>query len=138
MASKIGLSYRREAEEARLASATNRLASRGVNVGGDPRPTRDPDANAVAALGRTADVLEAAVERIDELRDENERLKEAIDAMEQSTDPDVRADADGIPDEAQRGDGDIPAQTLGAEAPEPAAVGADGKPAKGDKSAKGQ
>ncbi len=68
MASKIGLSYKREAAAARLASAVNRLAARGVDVGSDPKPSRDPDANAVAMLDRTADVLEAAIARIDELK----------------------------------------------------------------------
>jgi hypothetical protein len=68
MASKIGLTYKREATTTRLQEATNKLRSRGVAVGGEVKPLRDPDAQAVQELEQTAALLEAVVARIDELQ----------------------------------------------------------------------
>lgn len=81
MASKIGLSYRREEAQQRVERETNRLQARGVDVGG-PSPTgRDPDLVTVERLFHTADLLAAAVARIDELVAERDRVVAERDAL---------------------------------------------------------
>ncbi len=62
MASKIGLSYRREAAQNRLAAATQALSERfALELGEIPTQDRDADALAVRQLEAMADHLEAVV-----------------------------------------------------------------------------
>lgn len=68
MASKLGMMRKREVIEGRLRSATNRLHARGVDVGAFPDEGRDPEVKALARLEHTASLLEACVDRIDELK----------------------------------------------------------------------
>lgn len=67
MASKLGLMKKREQVDIRLRSATNKLRSRGVDVGAFPDDQRDRDLKEYERVAHTAALLEACVERLDEL-----------------------------------------------------------------------
>lgn len=67
MASKLGLMLKREAVDNRLRDATNKLKSRGVDAGSFPDEQRDRDLKEYERVEHTASLLEACVERLDEL-----------------------------------------------------------------------
>lgn len=68
MASKIGLSYRRERVIDRFRHEANRARARGVEVGSFPHAKRgDPESRALDEITYAADLLAAVVDRLDEL-----------------------------------------------------------------------
>ena len=81
MASKIGLSYRREAVLDRFRHEANRARARGVDVGSFPEGGRDPEVKALNELAYAADLLAAVNDRLDELRGEVEVAGDHDDAI---------------------------------------------------------
>jgi hypothetical protein len=62
MASKIGLSYRRDVAQQRLVTVTEELSARvGIDVGAIPMQDRDPAALAVRQIEAVADMLECVL-----------------------------------------------------------------------------
>lgn len=97
MVGRTVLNARREAAVLKLRGLNNRLRSRGVDVGSEPSVERNRDLRDVIDLETSADLLEASLVRIDELREgarvaddalravreENERLARRVEEIEQ-------------------------------------------------------
>jgi hypothetical protein len=75
MASRLGLMIKQEQVDNRIRSVTNRLKSRGVDVGTYPDETRDRNLRAYQRQEHTADLLESCLARIEELGGEKRSVE---------------------------------------------------------------